>query len=153
MSGWCAAGPRTDCMGKCIFLCNPDGQPRIFWPLCVRPGRISPLRPTSAAKHVPGLTGRSNVEDRIATTTARSQAVSLTRIPPATLRKTSLAESLNPALFSSTASSMLSLRTSYPVAERWGIPYAAVDTRAWISIRNGLEPSTILPTATPLRFS
>ena len=87
------------------------------------------------------------------TTTARSQAVSLTLMPPATFRKTSLAESLKPALFSRTASSMLSLRTSYPVADRCGIPYAAVETRAWISMRNGLEPSTMLPTATPLRAS
>ena len=116
-------------------------------------GRISPLRPTSAAKQCLVEMGSSKLDERMAAATARSHAGSLTLSPPAIFKKTSLAESLNPALFSSTARSILSRLASNPVALRCGIPYAAVETSDWISIRKGLVPSSMLPTAIPLRLS
>ena len=53
--------------------------------------------------------------------TGRSMAGSLTRSPPAMLRKTSFWISLNPARFSSTARSMFMRRRSKPVALRCGV--------------------------------
>ena len=84
--------------------------------------RISPESPTSAAKAYLLLISTSSFDDNIAATTARSMAGSSTRIPPAMLRKTSFVERRNPALFSSTASSILSRRVSKPVQLRCGVP-------------------------------
>ena len=52
--------------------------------------------------------GLHEFEDKIAATTAKSIAGSSTEIPPVTFKKTSLAPSLKPALFSKTARIMLS---------------------------------------------
>ena len=84
-------------------------------------GRISPLSPTSPAKQLSEGIAKSKLDESTAQITARSQAGSLTLMPPAMLRNTSLALSLKPARFSSTASSMFSLRMSNPVAERWAV--------------------------------
>ena len=100
-----------------IFL-NPRRAASEILTSILETGRISPLRPISAAKHTSGDTGRSKLEERTATATARSQAGSDTLSPPAMLRKTSFAPRRKPALFSRTARSMLSLRVSNPVAER-----------------------------------
>lgn len=51
--------------------------------------------------------------------------------------------------FSNTANSMLSLRCSKPVALLWGVPYAAEDTKAWVSTRKGRTPSMAHPIAQP----
>ena len=84
--------------------------------------RTSPLSPTSPAIHHPTSIGVSTLLDNTATMTLRSIAKSVTRKPPAILRKTSFCMSLNPTRFSSTANSILSLRCSKPVAERCGVP-------------------------------
>ncbi len=68
-------------------------------------------------------------------------------------RNTSLAERRNPALFPKRPSSIFIRRVSKPVADLWGVPYTAVLTRAWVSIRNGRVPSIMAATAMPLRFS
>ena len=65
---------------------------------------------------------KTKFEDRTAQTTAKSQAGSTIRSPPAMFRKTSFMFSLNPARFSRTASNILRRRTSKPVAERWAVP-------------------------------
>ena len=85
-------------------------------------GRTSPLSPTSPAMHHPLSMGVSTLDERTAAMTLRSMAMSVTRSPPAMLRKTSFCMSLKPTRFSSTASSMLSRRWSKPVADRWGVP-------------------------------
>ena len=51
--------------------------------------------------------------------------------------------------FSNTARSMLRRRWSKPVADRCGVPYAAVDTKAWVSKRKGRTPSMAAVMATP----
>ena len=62
-------------------------------------GRISPLKPTSAANVILGEMAISSFEERMAQITARSIPGSSTLIPPAIFRKTSFAPSLNPHLF------------------------------------------------------
>ena len=116
-------------------------------------GRISPERPTSPAKHIRLLIGISMFEDKTAEITARSIAGSFTFIPPAILRKTSLATSLNPARFSKTANNIFNLLRSNPVDDRCGVPYTAELTSACVSIRKGLIPSIVAEMDTPLRFS
>ena len=44
-------------------------------------------------------------------------------------------------------------RTLNPVVDLCGVPYTAVDTRAWVSMSMGLMPSTIAAMAIPLTFS
>ena len=85
-------------------------------------GRNSPLRPTSPAMQTSRPIGVSTLLDRMEAMTERSMAGSVTRMPPAILRKTSFWGSLKPTRFSSTANSILSLRKSKPVADRWGVP-------------------------------
>ncbi len=85
-------------------------------------GLISPDSPTSPAKVVCWSTGASRFDDSTALTTARSMAGSLTFSPPAIFRNTSFTPSRNPALFSSTARSMFSLRVSNPVELLCGVP-------------------------------
>ena len=114
-------------------------------------GRTSPLSPTSPAIHQPCSMGVSTLLDSTAAMILRSMARSVTLIPPAMFMKTSFCISLNPTRFSSTASSMLSLRWSNPVAARCGVPYAADDTRACVSTRNGRAPSIAELIATPER--
>ena len=92
-------------------------------------------------------------EDKTAEITARSIAGSFTFIPPAILRKTSLATSLNPARFSKTANNIFNLLRSNPVDDRCGVPYTAELTSACVSIRKGLIPSIVAEMDTPLRFS
>lgn len=55
-------------------------------------------------------------------TTAKSIAGSSTEIPPVIFKNTSLAPSLNPARFSSTASIIFKRLALYPVALRCGVP-------------------------------
>ena len=98
-----------------------------FWASAMRrsmrvTGRISPLSPHSPAMATERSMGVSTLLDSTAAMTLRSMAGSVTRMPPAMLRNTSLAPSLKPTRFSSTARSMLSLRRSKPVAERCGVP-------------------------------
>ncbi len=70
-------------------------------------GRISPVKPTSPAKQVCGSMGMSRSLLSTATITAKSIAVSIILMPPATLRKTSFVPSLKPARRSRTARSIL----------------------------------------------
>ena len=85
-------------------------------------GRISPDKPTSAAKHILDAIGISSLLESIAHTTAKSIAGSSTRKPPAIFKNTSFIPNLKPQRFSSTASNILSLRKSKPVLERCGVP-------------------------------
>ncbi len=66
-------------------------------------------------------------------------------------RNTSFWESLNPARRSSTARSMLSRRTSKPVALRCAVPYTADETSACTSNMKGRLPSSMALMAVPLR--
>ena len=81
-------------------------------------GLISPESPTSPAIQKPLGISMSKFEERIAEITAKSMAGSFIFKPPAIFKNTSFWASLNPARFSNTASSILSLRRSNPVAER-----------------------------------
>ena len=112
-------------------------------------GRTSPLKPTSPAMHHPASIAVSTLLLSTAAITLKSIAKSVTLRPPAILRNTSFCISLKPTLFSNTAKSMLSRRWSNPVAERWGVPYAAVETNACVSTKNGRTPSMALLMATP----
>ena len=82
-------------------------------------------------------------------TTAKSIAGSSTVIPPVMFKKTSLAPNRKPARFSKTAKSILSLLALNPVAERCGVPYTAVLTKAWTSIISGRIPSNVAAIALP----
>ena len=113
-------------------------------------GRISPLRPTSPAKHTSAGMGMSKVEESTATITARSQAGSVMRRPPAIFRNTSFWPSLKPARRSSTARSIFRRRTSKPVALRCAVPYTADETSACTSKRKGRLPSSMADMAVPL---
>ena len=115
--------------------------------------RISPANPTSPQRQVAASRAISILLLRTAARTARSIAVSSTRRPPAILRKTSFCSSLNPTRFSKTARSMFRRLPSKPVEERWGVPYAAEETRACTSIMNGRTPSTAAAIAMPERPS
>ncbi len=112
-------------------------------------GRTSPDSPTSPHRHQPWGMGVSTLLDRTAAITERSIAVSVTLMPPAMLRNTSFCTSLNPTLFSSTARSIPRRRWSKPVAVRWGVPYAAEETSAWVSMSSGRIPSMATAIATP----
>ena len=112
-------------------------------------GRTSPLSPTSPHIHQPCSIAVSTLLLNTAASTLRSIAGSVTRKPPAMFRNTSFAINLKPTRFSITARSIFSLRWSKPVAERWGVPYAAVLTRACVSTRNGRTPSMAALMATP----
>ena len=116
-------------------------------------GRISPARPTSAAKQISLATEMSSLLDNIAATTARSIAVSSTEIPPVIFKNTSLAPSLKPARFSKTARIIFKRLALYPVALRCGVPYTAVLTSACISIISGRIPSKVAAIAVPLKSS
>ena len=116
-------------------------------------GLTSPDSPTSPHMHHPCSIGVSTLLDSTAAITERSIARSVIRIPPAMLMNTSFCMSLKPTRFSSTASSILSRRWSKPVAERCGVPYAAVDTRACVSTRKGRIPSIVDDIAIPERSS
>ena len=116
-------------------------------------GRTSPESPTSPAMHHPDSMGVSTFDDSTAAMTERSMARSVTLNPPAILMKTSFCMSLNPTRFSRTANSMFSRRWSKPVAERCGVPYAADETSACVSTKNGLTPSMALLMAIPERPS
>lgn len=66
-------------------------------------GLTSPLSPTSPHMHHPVSRGVSTLLDSTAAITLVSMAISVTRSPPAILRKTSFCISLNPTRFSNTA--------------------------------------------------
>lgn len=85
-------------------------------------GLISPESPTSPVMHVVWGIGMSMLLESMELITARSSAGSLTFRPPAMLRNTSLAASLNPARFSRTARSMFMRLESNPLTDRWGVP-------------------------------
>ena len=90
----------------------------------------APDKPTSPVMHQPSGTAISTLLESMALMTAKSSAGSFTRNPPVMLRNTSLAASLKPTRFSSTAKSIFIRLPSKPVTERCGVPYAAVLTKA-----------------------
>jgi hypothetical protein len=113
-------------------------------------GLISPVKPTSPAKHTSIGTAISALLLSTAHTTARSIAGSSTRKPPARFRNTSFCPSRKPQRFSITASNMFKRRRSKPVELRCGVPYTAVLTKACTSINKGRMPSMVAATTTPL---
>ena len=116
-------------------------------------GRISPDSPTSPVIQVWFSMAMSILDERIALIIDKSIAGSLTFNPPAIFRNTSFCASLNPTRFSRTAKSIFILLKSNPVADRCGVPYAAVLTKDCVSIRNGRIPSMAAAMATPLNPS
>ena len=116
-------------------------------------GRISPERPTSPARQILSGMAPSSLDDKMAHKTAKSMEGTSTFIPPVMFKNTSFAPSLNPHLFSKTASNMFNLRKSNPVALLWGVPYTAELTSACISMSMGRIPSTVAEIAVPLNGS
>ncbi len=136
-----------------IILRNPNLSASAMRCTIRLTGRTSPLNPTSPAKQMSLGMPVSTLLDKTAAITLRSMAGSVTRMPPAMFRNTSRWGNLKPTRFSSTARSIFSRRKSNPVAERCGVPYAAVLTNACVSISSGRTPSMEQATATPLSSS